>query len=111
MITLCNDPNTDAQTPTLATSTLQRNAQMTSPKSNSTMFLKSRAGRANLDTKFPKPFDWLSVMMSALWVEMEKKSHKCPEFLHTADPSDEDKLIKCVLFLHKPTCQLCSRTI
>lgn len=58
--------HTDAQTPTLATRTLHRNAQMTSPKSNSTMFLKSRAGRANFDTKFPKPFAWLCVMISAL---------------------------------------------
>lgn len=32
------------------------------------MFLKSRAGRANLDTKFPKPFAWPSVMISALQV-------------------------------------------
>lgn len=39
---------------------------MTFPKSNSTMFLKSRTGRANFDTKFPKPFAWLSVMISAL---------------------------------------------
>ncbi|KAF3841746.1 hypothetical protein F7725_023697 [Dissostichus mawsoni] len=56
------------RTPTLATRTLQRNAQMTSPKSRSTMFLKSRAGRANLDTKAPKPFAWLCVMISALYV-------------------------------------------
>lgn len=62
-------------TPTLATRTLQRNAQMTSPKSNSTMFLKSRAGRANLDTKFPKPFAWFSVMISALWVEAGSNEH------------------------------------
>lgn len=39
---------------------------MTFLKSNSTMFLKSSAGRANLDTKFPKPLAWLSVMMSPL---------------------------------------------
>lgn len=65
-----------AQTRTLATRTLHRNAHMTFPKSNSTMFLKSRAGRANLDTKFPKPFAWLSVMMSALWGRIN--THKSP---------------------------------
>lgn len=60
------------KTQTLATKTLQRNAQMTSTKSKSTMFLKRRAGRANLDTKFPKPFAWLSVMMSALWERVQQ---------------------------------------
>lgn len=72
---LCATTLTGARTPTLATRTLQRNAQMTSPKSNSTMFLKSRAGRANLDTKFPKPFAWFSVMTSALWVEISSNEH------------------------------------
>lgn len=67
-----NCKSVTAQTLTFATSTLQRNAHMTFPKSNSTMFLKSRAGRANLDTKLPKPFAWLSVMISALQGEMEE---------------------------------------
>jgi len=52
--THCNGVTTKPQT--FATRTLQRNAHMTSPKSKSTMFLKSSAGRANFDTKFPKPF-------------------------------------------------------
>ena len=53
-------------TDTLAMSTLHRNGQMTSPKSNSTMFLNSRAGRANFDTKFPSPLACVDVMMLAL---------------------------------------------
>lgn len=57
---------------TFAIRTLQRNDQMTSPKSSSTMFLKSRAGRANLETKFPKPLAWFSVMISALQRRIEE---------------------------------------
>lgn len=69
----CDDE--DERFPTLATRTPHRNAQMTSPKSSSTMFLKSRAGRANFDTKFPKPLAWLSVMMSALCTEKQRQQH------------------------------------
>lgn len=39
---------------------------MTLPKSSSTMFLNSSAGRANLDTKFPNPLACVDVMMFAL---------------------------------------------
>lgn len=53
-------------TDTLATRMLHRKGQITLPKSNSTMFLNSRAGRANLDTKLPNPLAWVEVMMFAL---------------------------------------------
>lgn len=58
--------HTMANTHTLAMRMLHRNGQMTLPKSNSTMFLNSTAGSANLDTKFPNPLAWVEVMMFAL---------------------------------------------
>ena len=58
--------NTHTHGPTLAINMLHRNAQITSPKSSKTMFLKRWAGNANLDTKFPSPLAWLPVMIVAL---------------------------------------------
>lgn len=54
---------TTKNTDTLAMRMLQRNGQMTLPKSSNTMFLNSRAGRANFDTKFPSPLACVDVIM------------------------------------------------
>lgn len=58
--------HTMTNTDTLAMRMLHRKGQMTCPKSSSTMFLKSRAGSANLDTKLPRPLAWVEVMMLSL---------------------------------------------
>lgn len=55
--------HTEKNTVTLATKMLKKKGQITSPKSSSTMFLKSRAGSANLDTKLPSPLACVAGMM------------------------------------------------
>lgn len=57
--------HTKKNTVTLATKILKKKGQITSPKSSSTMFLKSRAGSANLDTKLPSPLACVAGMMFA----------------------------------------------
>lgn len=55
--------HTKKNTVTFATRMLKKNGQITSPKSSSTMFLNSRAGSANLDTKLPSPLACVDGMM------------------------------------------------
>ncbi len=55
--------HTKKNTVTLATKILKKKGQITSPKSSRTMFLKSRAGSANLDTKLPSPLACVAGMM------------------------------------------------
>lgn len=57
--------HTKKNTVTFATRILKKNGQITSPKSSSTMFLNSKAGRANLDTKLPSPLACVDGMMFA----------------------------------------------